>query len=224
MKRWTKILLAVAALAVLVAAALPLFVKANTFRPVIEKQLSATLGREVKLGELRLSVFSGSLIAQDLSVADDPAFSSAPFVTAKELRIGVSLKPLIFAHEVNLRGFQIESPQINLIRAANGTWNFSSIGHGRAKRRIGKWAAPAAAPGTQELLSQRLPDLSIGLIVVEDGRVTIASQPAHDQPTVYEHVNLTAHDFSFASRFPLRTRRGLAGRRHHRRHRPPWPN
>lgn len=203
MKRWAKILLAVAALAVLIAAAIPLFVKANTFRPVIEKQLSAALGREVKLGELRLSVFSGSLIAQNLSVADDPAFSTAPFVTAKELRIGVSLKPLIFAHEVNLRGFQIESPQINLIRAANGTWNFSSIGHGLASSGSANGPAPAAAPAGAKTAVQRLADLSIGLIVVEDGRVTITSQAALSQPTVYEHVNLTAHDFSFAARFPF---------------------
>jgi AsmA protein len=202
-KRWVKILLAVAALVVLLAAAIPLFVKANTFRPVIEKQLSTTLGRDVKLGELHLSVFSASLTAQDLSVADDPAFSTAPFVTAKELRIGVSLKPLIFAHEVHLRGFQIESPQVNLIRAANGTWNFSSIGHGAANNRSEVAAAPALTPGAVKGGAQRLPDLSIGLIVVEEGRVTIASQAPHDQPTVYEHVNLTAHDFSFASRFPF---------------------
>lgn len=203
MKRWVKILLAVAALVVLVATAIPLFVKANTFRPVIEKQLSATLGREVKFGDLRLSVFSGSLIAQDLSIADDPAFSAAPFVTAKELRIGVSLRPLIFAHELNLRSFQIESPQINFIRAANGTWNFSSVGHGAANGESASGAGPAATSGTPEAAARGLPDLSIGLIVVEDGRLTIASQPAHDQATVYEHVNLTAHDFSFASRFPF---------------------
>ncbi|MGA8450540.1 MAG: AsmA family protein [Candidatus Acidiferrales bacterium] len=203
MKRWVKILLAVAALVVLVAAAIPLFVKADAFRPVIEKQLRATLGRDIKLGELHLSVFSASLIAQDLSVADDPAFGAAPFVTAKELRIGVSLKPLIFAHEVNLRGFQIESPQINLIRAANGTWNFSSIGHGGTSGTSANGGAPPAGPDTAKRAAQRLPDLSIGLIVVEDGRVTIASQPEHDRPTVYEHVNVTAHDFSFASAFPF---------------------
>lgn len=203
MKRWVKSLLAVAALVVLVAAAIPLFVKADTFRPVIEKQLRATLGRDVKLGELHLSVFSASLIAQDLSISDDPAFSTAPFITAKELRIGVSLKPLIFAHEVNLHGFQIESPQVNLIRAANGTWNFSSIGHGATNNGSAIGAAPAPTPGTGKGAAPGLPDLFIGLIVVKDGRVTIASQPLRDPPTVYEHVNLTAHDFSFASRFPF---------------------
>jgi AsmA protein len=202
-KRWVKILLAVAALVVLVAATIPLFVKADTFRPVIEKQLRAALGRDVKLGELHLSVFSGRLIAQDLSVTDDPAFSTAPFITAKELRIGVSLKPLILAHELKLRGFQIESPQINLIRAANGTWNFSNIAHGAASGTSTNAGTPPVGPDTANRSAERLSDLSIGLIGVEDGRVTVASQPAHDQPTVYEHVNLTAHNFSFASAFPF---------------------
>jgi len=202
-KRWVKTLLAVAALVVLVAAAIPLFVKADTFRPVIEKQLKAALGRDVKLGELHLSVFSGRLIAQDLSVTDDPAFSTAPFITAKELRIGVSLKPLILAHELKLRGFQIESPQINLIRAANGTWNFSNIAHGAASVTSTNAGTPPVGPDTANRSAERLSDLSIGLIGVEDGRVTVASQPAHDQPTVYEHVNLTAHNFSFASAFPF---------------------
>lgn len=89
MKRWTKILLAIAVLVLAVAAAIPLFVHANTFRPVIERQLTRALGRNVKLGDLHLSVFSRRLIATDLSVADDPNFSAAPFLTAKELRIGV---------------------------------------------------------------------------------------------------------------------------------------
>ncbi|MGA8406946.1 MAG: AsmA family protein [Candidatus Acidiferrales bacterium] len=201
MKRWVKVLLAVGGVVVLVAVAIPLFVNANTFRPVIQKQLSATLGREVQFGELRLSVFSGSLIARDLSVADDPAFSTVPFLTAKELRIGVSLRPLIFAHQVNLRSFRIESPQINVIRAANGTWNCSSIGHGAANGASA--GAAGATLGTPRVGSPRLPDFSIGLIVIEDGRVVIGSQPTRDQPSVYENVNLTAHDFSFASRFPF---------------------
>ena len=82
----------------------------------------------MKVGDLSLSAFSGKLLSKDLRVADDPNFSAAPFLTAKTLRIGVSLRALVFSHELELRGFEIDSPEINLIRAANGTWNFSSIG------------------------------------------------------------------------------------------------
>jgi AsmA protein len=192
-KPWTKILLAFVGLVVVAVASIPLFVNANTFRPAIEKQLTTTLGRSVKLGDLSLSLFSGSLVAKDLSVADNPGFSAAPFLTAKELRIGVSLRLLIFSHQVNLRSFQIESPQITVIRAANGTWNFSSIGRLPASTDAPSGISKGSAP--------KLPDLSVGRIVIEDGRAVIASLPAHDQPSVYEHVNLTARDFSFASQF-----------------------
>jgi AsmA protein len=192
-KPWTKILIAFVGLVVVAVASIPLFVNANTFRPAIEKQLTTTLGRSVKLGDLSLSLFSGSLVAKDLSVSDNPGFSDTPFLTAKELRIGVSLRLLIFSRQVNLRSFQIKSPQIKVIRAANGTWNVSSIGHLAASAN--------AASGILKGSASELPDLSVGRIVIEDGRAVIASVPAHDQPIVYEHVNLTARDFSFASQF-----------------------
>src|SRR5277367_1059574 len=197
-KTWKKILLGLAGLFLVALALLPVFVKANTFQPVIEKQLSASLGRTVTLGDLRLPPFSGSLVATNLVVADDPNFSAAPFLTAKELRIGVFLRPLIFSHEVKLRDFEIESPEITVIRAANGTWNFSSIWH-----RAASGAAPSTAPGSTKATAPPLPDFSVGRIVIEDGRVVVSSLPAHGDSNVYEKVNVTVRDFSFSSRFPF---------------------
>jgi AsmA protein len=200
-KRWTKSVLAVAGLIVVAIASIPVFVNANTFRPAIEKQLTTTLGRTVKLGDLSLPVFSGVLVAKDLSVSDDPSFSAAPFLTAKELRIGVSLRPLIFRHQVNLRSFQIESPQINLIHGANGAWNFSSIGH--AASAGASASAANTASGNTRAIAHPLPDLSIGRIAIEDGRAVVTTLPTRGEPSLYEHVNLTARDFSFAAKFPF---------------------
>ena len=202
MKRWTKILLAIAALVVAAAAALPAFVHANTFRPAIERQLTRTLGRDVKLGDLRLSVFSRSLVAKDLSVAEDPSFSAAPFLTAKELRIGVSLRQLIFSQEVVLRDLEIQSPQIAVIRAASGAWNFSSVGHRAA---IGTPAsgrvAESAASGTSKDRAAPLPEFSVDRIAVEDGRVVFSTSPG--QASMYDHVNISARDFAFVLQFPF---------------------
>ena len=83
MKRWAKILVVIAVVLVAAVAAIPLFVNANTFRPAIERELASTLGRNVKVGDLSLSVFSGRMLSKDLSVADDPNFSATPFLTAK---------------------------------------------------------------------------------------------------------------------------------------------
>ncbi len=59
MKLWTKILAAVLVIVVAAFVAIPFFVDANTFRPMLETRLSAGLGRTVKLGNLRLAVLSG---------------------------------------------------------------------------------------------------------------------------------------------------------------------
>src|SRR6202050_5120602 len=202
-KRWAKILLAVIGLVIVAVVAIKLFVNANTFRPAIEKQLTTTLGRDVKVGNLSLSLFRGSLVSEGLTVADDPSFSAEPFLTAKEFRIGVSLQTLIFSRQLNLRSFQIESPQIRLIRAGNGTWNFSSLGLVRAAAASAGGADSNAAPGASKGSAPDIADLSVGSIVIEDGHAVIVGLPAHSKPIVYDHVNLTASDFSFRSQFPI---------------------
>jgi AsmA protein len=157
-KRWTKILWGILALFVIVIVCIKLFVNANTFRPTIERQITDTLGRNVKLGNLSLSVLSGSLVTEDISIADDPTFSSSPFITAKKVRIGVPLRPLIFSHQLNIRSFEIESPQIAMIKAANGTWNFSSIG--RPATSVAGGAANAA-PGNSQPSAPQISEVSV---------------------------------------------------------------
>ncbi|MGA8306728.1 MAG: DUF748 domain-containing protein [Candidatus Acidiferrales bacterium] len=214
MKRWAKILLVAGAVVAAAIAAIPLFVNANTFRPTVEKELARTLGRSVKVGDLSLSAFSGSMLSKDLSVADDPNFSAAPFLTAKTLRIRVSLRALVFSHELELRGFEIESPEIHVIRAANGTWNFSSIG------RAGGSGMPPAPDGSvgsnpasvgPKTTAPAVPKLSVALIEVENARVAVATLPAQSEPTIYEHVNITVRDFSFGSQFPFELSANLPG-------------
>jgi AsmA protein len=187
-KRSTKIVAAIAILLVAALALLPVVVNPGKIRPVLERQLTAELGRQIQFDDLSFSVLSRSLVARQIRIADDPSFSSAPFLTANELRFGVSLRPLIFSHEVHLLSLRIESPQINLIRASDGRWNFSSIGQ--------------ANSGAKGALAS-LPKLSVGDIGLEDGRAVITTLPAHGEPTVYDHVNFTARDFSFASQFPF---------------------
>src|SRR4051794_33867774 len=110
MKRVALILGGIAALLVVCALALPFVIDPNTFRPMLESRLSEALGRSVKLGDLKLSIFSGSVTADDLAIADDPAFSKAPFVQAKRLAIGVELWPLITSRQVHVTGLEIDQP------------------------------------------------------------------------------------------------------------------
>ena len=199
MKPWIKIGLAIAALVVVVLVAVPLFINANTFRPLLEAQLTAALGRQVTLGDMSLSVFSGRLVADNLSIAGDPNYSPAPFLVAKQLRIGVDMSPLIFSRKLQVRSFEALEPQIHLVRAADGTWNFSSLGRGGAgsTQRTGQ---PSA-----------FPNLTVGSIDIKNGRATIESLPAQGKPRVYDNLNVSIQQFSFSKAFPFSLSASLPG-------------
>ena len=126
--KWLRIIGIVLAVVILAAIALPFFINANQFRPILEERLTAALGREVKIGDLKLSLFSGGASASDVTIADDPAFSKEPFLRAKDFAVGVELWPLIFSHQLNVTSLTIDQPEIALIQSAAGDWNFSSLG------------------------------------------------------------------------------------------------
>ncbi len=71
-KRTLRIVAIAVAMVLVIVAALPAFVNVNSFKPKIESELANALGRPVTLGNLSLSMFSGSLTVKDLAIADDP--------------------------------------------------------------------------------------------------------------------------------------------------------
>ena len=129
MKTAIKVAGIIVAVLIVVAIAVPFLVNVNNFRPQIESNLSSALGRPVKVGNLSLGILSGSVEADQLSIADDPKFSSAPFIQAKSLQVGVELMPLIFSKQLNVTKLIIDHPQITLLRDRDGVWNFSSLGN-----------------------------------------------------------------------------------------------
>jgi AsmA protein len=203
MKKSVKIGLAAAlALPILAAAAIRLFVDANTFRPMIESRLTAALSRKVTLGALSLSVMTGSLVANDLAIAEDPKFGQTPFFTAKRLRIGVQMRPLILNSQLIVRSFEIDAPQIHLIRAEDGSWNFSTLSHGLNH---------GAASSQNITQTAALPDLPVGLITIKDGNATIEKLPLQRNPQVYDHLDVKLEHFSLAEAFPFTVSASLPG-------------
>src|SRR5580704_12893451 len=129
MNRNLKIAAIVAGVLILIVILIPFFIDANAFRPKLESELSDALGRPVKVGNLSLSLFSGAVKADDISIADDPAFSHSAFVQAKSLKVGVELMPLIFSKALNVTELTPNQPHIPLGRSKNAEQgNFSSRG------------------------------------------------------------------------------------------------
>ena len=199
-KRGLKIAAIVVAVILVILIALPLFININSYRPRIESAVSSALGRKVTIGDLGLSILSGHVSAGTIAIADDPAFSDAPFVTAKALKVGVELMPLIFSKKVNVTDITLDSPQITLLKTADGKWNFSSIG-----------GAAQKGPESEKPGGSVPTNLSIAKLSVDHGRLSVGKANSHAKPAVYEDVNVVVKNFSFTSEFPFQLKAKLPG-------------
>jgi AsmA protein len=203
MKRTIRIVGIILAVILVAIIALPFLINVNSFRPKLESELTSALGRDVKVGNLRLSILSGSVSAEDLSIADDPAFSKSPFVRAKSLDVGVDLMPLIFSKALHVNDITLSQPEIFLVHAPSGKWNFSSLG--------GNSAAKPASPAAEKSSDNSNPNLSVAKLNVKDGRITVSQQNSSAKPRVYDKVNIEVRDFSFTSQFPFSLTANLPG-------------
>jgi AsmA protein len=196
-KKLRILVIAVVAIVVILLIA-PFLIPVNKFRPTIEEKISEALGRKVEVGDLSLSLLTGSLTAKDLSIGDDPKFSPSPFLTAKSLSVGVEIFPLIFSKSLNVTGITIDEPQATLLRNPAGLWNYSSIG-GSSK------PAPAnAAPSGSSSIPSGSPSVNIAIkkLELKDGKIIVGTTNSQKRNT-YDHVHVTASDFSMSSKFPL---------------------
>ncbi len=199
MTRKARMVVIVTGVVILIGLILPSLVNVNSFRPKLETELSAALGRQVKVGELSLSIFSGSVSADNISIADDPAFSKDVFITAKSFKAGVNIKPLIFSKTLHITGIRLEEPQITLLRGPNGSWNFSSIGKGGAQ------------PAEQKSGEDSGGSLSVDKITIEKGRMLVGSANSTEKPAVYDNVSLEVTGFSSTAQFPFALTADLPG-------------
>ena len=93
----------------------------------ILQQVEQTLGREVEVQEIGVTVWGGiGARLTQFRIADDPAFSAGAFVRADDLQVNVALWPLL-SQEVQVRRLILRKPQIQLIRDEQGQFNFTSL-------------------------------------------------------------------------------------------------
>jgi AsmA protein len=191
--------IAVAMLALAVVA-IPFLIDANQFRSRLETGLSEALGRQVKLGNLKVSILRGGITADDVSVADEPSFGRDPFVRAKSLHVAVDLWPLISSHKLNVTALTVEQPEITLLQTAAGDWNFSSLG-----------AKSKTNAKTQASSSNASSDLAVNLVKITVGRFSMGQTGGHTKPLVLENVGLELRNFSSTSVFPFSFSAKVAG-------------
>ena len=143
------------------------------------------------------------MTANDLSIADDPAFSRTAFVQAKSLGIGVEVWPLIASRQLRVTGLTIEQPAIALLQAPNGDWNFSKLGGDKSTAKVKAPAPEGAAKAPM--------DISVKQVKITGGRFSVGKTGGRSKPLVLQDVSLEVRDFSAGSAFPFTFATKVAG-------------
>ena len=179
---------------------------ANRYKPELESELSKVLGRSVTVGALDFSILSGSVSASDVAISDDPHFESRPFLQTKSLQVGAEPIPLIFSHRLNVTGITIDNPEIVLLQAPSGAWNFSTLGTTASPGKAASKAGPTPSnSGTSSL------DLSVNSMNINNGRLTVGHTGSSRKPLVLDSVSIVVKDFSSTSQFPFSLAAKVAG-------------
>src|SRR5271169_6287705 len=135
-----KIAIAIGIVVAVLAIAVGVFVATfnpNDYRGTVQTKLEQQLDRKVALGNMELGLFPLRFRVYNLAIADDPKFSTRAFVQTQELSVSVKLLPLL-SKSVQIDSLALERPSVELIKNAEGVWNFATLGQN----------APAAAPSS----------------------------------------------------------------------------
>ena len=136
----------VAGVLVLAVAILFLVVDVDSFRGYIETRAEEVLGRDVRLGTIGLSLVPEfGLQIDDVAVAARPGEGDGDLVRLRSLRIGARLVPLL-KKRLEVTSILLVEPAINLVRDADGNWNFDLGADGDATEGGGSTAEPGAVP------------------------------------------------------------------------------
>lgn len=145
----------------LLIALVPPLVTVNRLKRRLEAAASEELGRKVHLGDVsvRLLPYPGFDI-NGVEIADDPAFSAEPMLTAES--VTVRLRPSsLWSGRIEFSRFSFDYPSLNLVRDEAGRWNVESL--------LQRTASTASAPtGGARAAAPRFP-----YIEVTNGRINL---------------------------------------------------
>src|SRR5262245_38917919 len=159
-----------------VALILPHFLDINKYHDQIQAQLEKRLGRRVSLSNMDLSFLPPSFRVENTVIAEDSHFNTrTPFATAEKLTITVRFWPLL-RKEVEIKCLELDRPHIELIRNAQGVWNFDTLGKEHK-----------AAPAPQKTSTGQF---TLEHLLITDGQVAITDLQQKRPRAVYDHIDL----------------------------------
>lgn len=160
-------------------------------------RISASLNRQVSLGDVSVSIFSGIRL-HDLVIQDKEG--TQPFLKAGALRLDYRFWPLL-RKRVEIKEIRLESPLVRVVRYADGTFNYSDL--------TDKKEQPAPADKEKSPI-----DLAVSQVTLTDGTMIFDDrQGLGGKPYVTEvsAIQMDAKNISREGEFPVFMKADLPG-------------
>lgn len=150
---------------VLAIGAFALFFDPNDFRGKITEEVKKATGRELALGNIKLSIFPtlGARV-QDVKLGNAEGFGDTPFAAIGEADVGVRLLPLLLHRDVQVGGITLSGLQLNLAVNADGKNNWDDLASGDKQ-------TPTATPEQPASSGNGIKALNIGGVTIKDAAI-----------------------------------------------------
>ena len=131
-------------------------------KALVVPRLTAALGREVEIKEIRFNLFKG-LEVKEFSVKEATGFPIEQFISCEKLILRYRFWPL-FRKKIEIGKLILESPQIEIIKNIQGRFNFEDIVSQFKKKK-----ALAPSPSKKDEKAGMAFALFISEVKVKDG-------------------------------------------------------
>jgi uncharacterized protein involved in outer membrane biogenesis len=137
---------------------------ANTHKDTILTRVKTQLGRDVGVGNIGITLRSGlGVRLENVTIGEDPAFGTEPFLQASDLQVNVRLLPLL-KKEFQVKKVILREPVIRIVKNKNGVLNTQSL------TKPAETAQAAGPQGAGEPSTAAIP-LVVSLASIENGEV-----------------------------------------------------
>ncbi len=174
MRKW--LIVAGALVAVTIAVGFLLLLNVNSLiarnKSYLIAQAESALGRKIGVGEVEATLWTGiGARLSDFTMSEDPAYGAGEFVRARDAQINLKFWPLL-RKEVQIKRVILHEPVIQIIRGADGKFNFSTIGKsGAEKEEKEKKEAPAREKKETAPKEPAPPGWLVSLVDISDGEI-----------------------------------------------------
>ena len=135
-------------------------------REQVHQELQRFLGKDATFDRLEASLWGGlGFSAKEFRIADDPRFAATPVIRAQELRLGVSLLPLLIG-KIVINSLTFEAPEFQIITDERGLLNLTELAGQKKETR----ALPRSQTSSPERKSLTVYFL-VAKLNVKNGRV-----------------------------------------------------